>query len=375
MYWSGQRGDFSHVQAHEDTWSPTEWSDWGAHTIIGEVESRIKEELNMANRKIDLLQVKVTEQEEMIANIRSDLAKSYEAYKELLAAHIQLEENVKAIHRASAQTLQEPPGPPPGPPPLTGSRTPPQMPSTPGSRVPSRATSRCGTPQPVECPVPSPTRPTEGEARSSSASSQSSSDPTTNADGGPMCMICPTYDAARSDACVEGKVHTKCFDGYAREEDISAGEKKRSGSTEDDGLTWRFISRFSSMNCSLGMREGKKGLGEKLDRLAKKGQYFYVCWHNGNGVGAWAATKMVCLTCQAKIDVAHAGLPSKDNNADDKAMIAYVDNRVTQFMWSEMFITRYDLHRKVVCTVERMHPGSVIGNRKPAGRGDESDSC
>jgi hypothetical protein len=247
-YWSGQRGDFSHAQAHEDTWSPDaqahedtwspdEWSDWAAHTKIGEFESRMNGELNMANQKIDSLQAKVTEQEEMIASIRTDLEKSYEAYKELhgkvtelQAAHTQLEENTKAIHRVLAEQFpQGPPGPPPGQPPLTGSRTPPPMPSTPGSRIPSRATtpipaaqaipSRSGTPQPVECPIagPSPTRPTEVISR----------ELVPDAGDTPMCTICPTYDAARSDACVEGKVHTKCFDGYARDEDISAGEPRK----------------------------------------------------------------------------------------------------------------------------------------------------
>ena len=191
----------------------------------------------------------------------------------------------------------------------------------------------------------------------------------------PLCQECPTYNPV-SDACVHDRVHTKCFDGYAREEDIAA-EGKKSGSTAnstESGITWKFVGRFGSMNCSLGNRSGKTGLGEKLDKLAEKGKYFYVTWHNGGGAGDNAATKMVCLTCYAKIDVPHPGLPAKNNENDDLDTIAFVDNKVTQFMWTRAYIDKYNLHKKVVCTVERMHPGSVIG-RRATNRVDDSDSC
>ena len=178
---------------------------------------------------------------------------------------------------------------------------------------------------------------------------------------------------ARSQECRDSKVHTGWFDDYAREVDKGSAYNGGPTSDADQDFAWKFVCRLGSMNVNIGERDDDV-LYTRFEKLAKRKKFFMLDWHNGGKSGAWAATSLRCMQCDAIINIQHPGLPAKGGAKAKPLLIAKVNDKIVNFMFSEEYIEKKNLRAKRVCTVERFYPSEVIACDGKQRRGSCSSS-
>ena len=74
--------------------------------------------------------------------------------------------------------------------------------------------------------------------------------------------------------------------------------------------------------------------------------------------------------------IPHPGLPSKGGARADDSLIKRVNEQIVQFLFTDQEIEEQGLMDRVVCTIERHSPGSVVTplrSRKEHESGSEVD--